>query len=146
MDLHNQVDIAANRLTRRGHPVDCRPNQAFEGHVLEAGRQRVEFDRGEAFSRRFLGARVDLLGRAAAHQQVQADLIAALAAQQLPDRRLEALAFEVPQGDVHRADRAADDVAAKRRQAIQVLPVVFDPHRILADEILGKRLHHLVDG
>ena len=43
----------------------------------------------------------DLLGGAAAHQQVQADLVAAATAEQLPDRRLEVLRLDVPEGDVH---------------------------------------------
>src|SRR5207302_11478610 len=88
---------------------------------------------------------MDVPGRTAAHQEVQAHLVAAAAAEQLPDRRLQPLALEVPERDVDRADRAADDVPAERGHPVEVLPVVLDAHRVLADEVWREALHDLID-
>src|SRR5204862_7871787 len=66
--------------------------------------------------------------------------------EQLPDRDLQALALEVPERDVDRADGARDDVPPEGRQAVEVLPVVLDPHGVLADQVWREGLDDLVDG
>ena len=74
---------------------------------------------------------------------VDEDTLAALAAEQVVDGRVERFALDVPQrhvdgGDGGHRDRAAPPVGS----AIEILPDVFDLERIAADEagkhVLGR--------
>ena len=69
--------------------------------------------------------------------------LAAAAAEQVVDRRVQRLALDVPKGDVHRGDGGHRDGSAPPvGAAIQVLPDVFYLRGIAADEagddVLGK--------
>ena len=80
----------------------------------------------------------DLLRRVAARPVgVEADPVAHPAAEQLVDRDAERLAEDVPQRLLDAGDGAADDhAAAPERVAVDRLPVVLDPRRVLADQVL----------
>ena len=65
-------------------------------------------------------------------------LVAGLAAEQLVDRHAEVLARDVPERDVDGAERAHDRRAAEVARAVQVLPVVLDPQRVLADQVVRE--------
>ena len=54
------------------------------------------------------------------------------------------LTGDVPQGNIDRAQRAHDRRAAEVRRAIQVLPVMFDPQRVLADQVVRELGNHLL--
>jgi hypothetical protein len=60
-------------------------------------------------------------------------------------RHLKLLALDVPQRDVDGAERAAEGRATEGPHAVEVLPVVLDPHGILADEVTAENLDDLVD-
>ena len=98
-------------------------------------RDRIELDRRETLLGGGAGVGGELLRRAAAHEQVQPDPVTILAAEEVPDRRLQVLALDVPEGDVDSADRAAQHRPAERSHAIQVLPVALDLARILAEQV-----------
>ena len=69
--------------------------------------------------------------------------LAAGAAQELVDRHAERLAEDVPEGDVDRRDGGADDLAALEvGAAVQRLPEVLDPARVLADQEAREVLEH----
>ena len=53
------------------------------------------------------------------------------------------LAGDIPEGDVDRAQRAHDGRAAEVGPAVEVLPVVLDPQRVLADQVALEGLHGL---
>ena len=76
---------------------------------------------------------------------MQADFVPAVAAEQLPDGHLKVLGFDVVEGNVDGADRAAKHCAAKGRHAVEVLPVVFDTHRVLSDEVFFENGDHALD-
>lgn len=58
-----------------------------------------------------------------------------LASEQLIDRLVERLAFDVPQGEVHRADGShRDRPPAPVDATVEVLPGVLDPVRVQADQ------------
>ena len=71
-------------------------------------------------------------------QEVQPDLVAELAAQQVPDRRAVVLALDVPQRDVDGGEGAREDVAAERPHPVERLLDVVDPERVLTDEVLPE--------
>ena len=87
-----------------------------------------------------LDALHQLLGRVAEDVVVDARLVAHLAAQQLVDRHAEVLAGDVPERDVDRAERAHDPGAAKVARAVHVLPVVLDPQRVFAHQVVRPLL------
>ena len=80
-----------------------------------------------------------LLGGLAKDVVVDTQAVARLAAQQLIDRYPEVLAGDVPEGDVDGAEGAHDGRAAKVARAVEVLPVMLDPQRVLADQV-GREL------
>ena len=71
-------------------------------------------------------------------QEVQPDLVAVLATEQVPDRGAVVLALDVPQRDVDRRQRAGQDVAAERAHPVQRLLDVVDLERVLADQVLAE--------
>ena len=79
----------------------------------------------------------DCFGRAVGDDQHGADLVAHAAAEQFPDRRLEVLALDVPQGLVDGGDGAADGHAAHRQGAVEREIVVLDAERVLTDKALA---------
>ena len=108
-----------------------------------SGAQRVELDRRESLLERLAGALEDLLRAVALErkQQVEADLVPELAAEEVPDRRAVVLALDVPQGDVDRRKGARQDVAAERPHPVERLLDVVDPEGVLADEVLAELVH-----
>ena len=89
---------------------------------------------GHALDQGFPGVAKDVVVDAAA--------VAHAAAQQLVDGNLEVLAGDVPERDVNGAERAHHRRAAEVAPAVHVLPVVFDPQRVLAHQVAA----HLLDG
>src|SRR5688500_12576548 len=75
---------------------------------------------------------------------MEADFVAAFAANELPDGDLEVLGLEVPEGDVYGADRAGEDGAAEGGDAVEVLPMVLGAEGVLADEVAAEGLDYLV--
>src|SRR5204863_3369607 len=86
---------------------------------------------------RALRVRDQLVERLAVDVHVAADLLAGLAAEQRVDRLAAVLAGDVPERDVDRPERAADRRAHEMAVAVEVLPVVLDPERVLADQVAG---------
>ena len=79
---------------------------------------------------------------------VEADTVTHLAAQQVPDRRVQGLALQVPErqldaGDGARADHARHAVALRGGE--QLLPDPLDQERVLTDDqrlqVLDRGLH-----
>ena len=69
---------------------------------------------------------------------VDADSVAGRAAEQVVDRHAEHLALDVPERHVDAArDRRLDRAAAIEGAAMDRLPVVHDPRRILADQVVA---------
>ena len=66
---------------------------------------------------------------------VDTRFVAHLAAEKLVGRDTEMFAGDVPEGDVDRAERAHDGGAAEVAPAVEVLPVVLDAERVLADQV-----------
>jgi hypothetical protein len=77
--------------------------------------------------------------------RVDPDPVAGGAAEQLVDGCVEVLAGDVPQRLVHAGERGHEDRAAPEEgRAVDVLPVVLDAERVLADQVvadLGDRGH-----
>ena len=90
----------------------------------------------EAYSLRYLGyfdERRDLLAMADI-VRVADDPIAHAATKQIGDRDAERLAFDVPERDIDRGDRRGQDALGREEStAIEQLPEVLDPRRVLAD-------------
>ena len=91
------------------------------------------------------GVEVVLWG-AASREQVQANFVADVAAQQLPHRHLEVLALDVPEGDIHGRDGSHDGRTPEGSHAVEVLPVVFDAEGILADEVFFEDIDDALHG
>src|SRR5207302_4075976 len=151
VDLDAQVDIVADRLAELAHGVD---RLAHLGRVrLEVGalarlvaERREMADGGEAARLRGATALHQAVDRLAQHVVVDACLVARFAAEQRVDGHAEVLAGDVPQGDVDSAQRAHDRRAAEVRGSVQVLPVVLDTQRILADQVVREFGNDLLGG
>ena len=77
---------------------------------------------------------------------MEADLIAGVAAEEIPDRCVEAFAFDVPQCNVDGADCAGQRGAAEGSHSVHVLPVMLDARRIFADEVVATLLGDSIGG
>jgi hypothetical protein len=74
----------------------------------------------------------------AAVVRVADDPVSDQAAEQLVGRDAELLAPNVPERDVHRGQRRADDVAGREKAApVHQLPEVLDPAGVFADDLLA---------
>src|SRR5918912_58473 len=62
-------------------------------------------------------------------------------AEELVDGGAEVLAGDVPEGDVDGAEGAHDGGAAEVGGAVEVLPVVLDAERVLADQVAAEFAH-----
>ena len=108
------------------------------------GLERAELERAPSCLDQANARLGDLLRRLAARAVgVEPHPVAHPAAEQLVDRDAERLAEDVPQRLLDAGDGAADDdPAAPERVAVDGLPVVLDPRRILPDQVLRD----VVDG
>ena len=150
VDLEDDVDVFSCTFTHGGDIVDGVGDESFERHALEAVGQRVGLDRGPTFFSRFFRRHVQALSfftpvvrerefcrLPRSHQEVEADFVAGVSAEEVPDRRVETLALDVPKSDVDCADCTGKSGAAERAHAVHVLPVMFDAGRIFADEVIA---------
>src|SRR5438105_4235522 len=88
-----------------------------------------------AFDQLVDGARQDVV--------VDARFVPRLATQERIHRDAKVLASDVPERNIDGAEGAHDRRAAEMHRAIEVLPVVLDPQRILTDEVQRELLDHL---
>ena len=137
--------IGAGAFAGSGDNFDGVLNEARLRLILIPARKRIEFDRGKPLGNRGFGIVVHRFRRGAASEQVQADFVAAVAAEQFPDGHLKVFAFDVVEGNVDGTDRAAKRCAAKGRHAVEVLPMVFDTQRILSGEVFFEDGNHALD-
>ena len=151
VNLDAQVHLVADRLAIPAHPVDGRVHLA--GMRLEVGdvRRLVQEwrempHRREAALLGVTTALHQLLGRLTEDVAIDSGLVAAAPAHQLVARHAKMLAGDIPQRDIDGAQCAHDGSAAKVAPSIQILPVVLDPQRILADEVAGELLDGLLRG
>ena len=110
-------------------------------------RVRMEIDRIELHRRKSLSHRRfcrlhHCLRRRAPLHSTEADLISAAPSKQLPHRHLKLLSLDVPERHIDSADGAGQNVASERTHTIEMLPVMFDSHRILTDEVILEGSHH----
>ena len=147
VDLNAQVHLVAGGFAVEPHGL---------GRVLDLVDVRLEIDhvallvqegREVADGGIALGARVGhalYQGFAGVAQDVVVDAaaVAHVSAEELVDGYFEVLAGNVPEGDVDGAERAHDRGAAEMAPAVHVLPVVLDPHRVLAHQVAA----HFFDG
>ena len=102
----------------------------------------IHLHRGEAARDAVLRRLRDLARPVAADPGIDADAVAALAAEQLMHRHTQRLALDVPQRLVDAGERAhVHAAAAIEPAAIQHRPVILDLVRVLADQIVGQFLH-----
>ena len=109
-----------------------------------AGDADLNADMAIAPGHRRPGVLLDFLDRTPLDVGVQGSGEAALATEQLINWHAEMFARHVPQGDVDCAQSAHDRRATEVALAIQVLPVMFDPQRVLADEVVREFGNHLL--
>ena len=109
------------------------------------GAERVELERLETLGQHRLGGFEKGLRRtlgAIPAIGVAEHAVAHLAAEQLMDRHAEALAQDVPAGDLDRRDHRAVDMAAVERDAVQhALGQRVDAARVLADGEMLELVH-----
>src|SRR5690606_40086179 len=81
-------------------------------------------------------------GRPGENRRVALDVIPRLAAEKLPDGHVERLAFQVPKGDVERAERMQLLAAGRIEVAAHhALPMMLDPEGVETDEHPRAFLH-----
>ena len=138
MHLNDEIQIRSAAFARRGDESACGFDESIHRHILKTADERVEFQCGEAFFDSGLCGIKHRLWRIPAAEEMQADFIAAVSAEQLPNRHAEMFALDIPQRDVHCTDSTAQRSATERPHAVEILPVVFNPQRVLAEEIFLK--------
>ena len=140
VDVDQDVDIVADCF-----PHCCDRGDRLVGRVVDgAGDRAVQLVRVVSLLDEGRGAAALFFRRQVAGHRtsVHVDLVVNFAAQQLVDRHPERFAFDVPQGDVNRADGCHDVGAApEQRSAEHVLPVALDVQGVFADEVFGAVAH-----
>ena len=131
-DLRHRVHRRIHRARTVNHP-----------HFLTA----VEFEGIKPHPAQRLNSGNDLSRSVSSHPAVGFDFIAHQATQQLPDRRIQRLPFDVPQRLVNTGDRAHQDrSAAIKAGAVHDLPQIVDPRRILANQIVPQLMYRRLHG
>ena len=122
------------RQVAQGHQVGLDGRVAALQHLLGQAPQVVAALAGRQTQQ--VGVAV---ARGAAMRPVEAQLVAQLAAQQLPDGRVQGLAANVPQGGVDaRHGLPGDAAAVSRAGRRQVPPDGLHLHRVAADDEVGQ--------
>ena len=175
MVLHDDVHVGAHGFPDSRHTVhhhlDLRGRQEARAvfiiqtvSVCWAEGEEVDFDAVIAFSHRFFGVLhivgqlIRVMGSAQFHTVpahiaptelelagVSAQVVPALAAQQLVDGRVERLTLDVPQGDVQSGDAGKDHGAAvlpPEGGFVELVPDDLVVQRVHADDQLGKIPDH----
>ena len=145
VDFDAQVHLVADELAVLPHGVDGGADLARVGfeiwplvRLVEEGREVPHG--GESRVAGLRDAAQQLFTGVAEDVRIDARAVAHLSAEQLVDRRLEMLAGDVPQGDVDGADGCHDRRAAEGAPAVEILPVMLDPQRVLAHQVAGELL------
>ena len=145
MDLEAEVDLAADRLADRADDLDGAADHRRWGLPLEAREHRRRPQRGVARLDLLPGALRELSDGAPPDVREHPDPVSALPAEQLVDWLVSYLAEDVPECDVDRAHRRAEDRAHEVSVSGDDLEVVLDPGGILADVVLGQLFDRVVD-
>ena len=95
VDFHDEIHIGSGGFAGSGDDFDGGLNDARLRTVLVSACDRIKFDRGKAFGNGGFCIFIHLFGCGAAREQVQANFVAAVAAEQFPDRDLKVFAFDV---------------------------------------------------
>jgi len=148
VDLDAEVHRVADRRAILAHRLDRVADLGRVGREVGpvarvVGERGQVADGGEALGLGIEAPPHQRLARAAEDVVVDAGLVARGAAEELVGRDAEVLARDVPEGDVERGERAHDRRAPEVGPAVEVLPVVLDPQRILAEQVALEGLHRL---
>src|SRR5580692_11738721 len=133
MEFENEIDVSPGGFACCGHSLSDFMDQLGEGHVSGRHGDRIKFDRGKSLIHplRYFGG--DRFGpEITEDQQMQAYAVPAAATEQIPDRRLVKLPLDVPQGNIYGTQRCAKHRASERPHAVEMLPMMLDAARILA--------------
>ena len=139
-DVKDEVDVIADRLARGLDELDLRVDVLLEAAPAKLDRRvALLFPLHRLFLRLCLGVGHEN-GRVAAH------LVAVLPAEKLPDRLVECLAENIPDGDVdtaHRLDRGTV-VAVEVAVQVHVVPNLLVVERIAPDHDVREPLARAV--
>jgi len=149
MDLDQQIDLRADRLTDGANGLDHLPLGVTRDVGTPGPWKRVELERGEPARHRLLrlrGVRVRGLGARVPAVRVDADPLAAWPTEQAHHRHAQALARQVPERLLEPADRAPEVHGAALPREVVVCPVreVADLTGVAPDEI-ARELSYVGD-
>lgn len=140
-----EIDRVADRLADRRDDRHRLADRATTRPLLPTRQERGRAQRRVAALDCGAGARREGGGGIADHVGEDAHPLAHLTAEQRGDRLVDRLAEDVPEGDVDRAERRAEDRAAEVRVARDRLEVVRDQARIAPDVIVREIVDRLID-
>ena len=147
VDFDAEVDAIANGFAQRTDAAHGFVGPLGVGLVqVVVGCKGREAEGGEALLHLGQAIGDECVERIAADVHVAADLVAGFAAHQVVDRHVEALALDVPEGDVNGRERSLDDRPHKVRRAVQPLVVMLDAGGVLANEGRGHGFEHGLGG
>src|SRR5262249_40394116 len=151
VEVDRQANLRPDRLAHLAEPVrtDVDRLHRLEGLLLEFVRVRAlagaEAQALPALRDPLLclGDALRAVQRVGRRRREAGYRVAAGAPEQLVHRNAERLPQDVPQGDVDGGDDGPEDLAAfEIRGAVERLPEMLDPPRVLADQELPKMIEH----
>jgi hypothetical protein len=108
MEFENEVDVSTGGFACCSHSLGDFMHQLRERHVSGHHRDRIELYCGKSLIHPLAYLGCDRFRpEITEDQQMQTYAVPAVAAEQIPDRRLIMLPFDVPQDDVYRTHRCA---------------------------------------
>ena len=98
VDFHDEIYIGSGSFAGSGDDFDGVLYDARLRLVLVSACDGIKFDGGKAFGNGGFCVFIHFFGCGSAREQVQANFVAAVAAEEFPDRDLEVFAFDVVTG------------------------------------------------
>jgi hypothetical protein len=146
--VDENLDVGSDRLAHRLHALRILPDRIHD-RTLVLVLERLACDRHleppETVGDPLLRGRCQLLAVEKAESECRVDRHAlARTAKQLPDRKAERLALDVPEREIDRGERVRGiaGLTARHDGPVDLLPDAFGEQRIVADEV---RRDHTVD-
>ena len=147
------ISIQRSTSLPHGFPIACYPIDGLFDFchvcfVIGLVPRRIEERSQVAHCRKsaFFGLAASVhqfFGSLAEYMVIDAGEVAASSAQKLATRQIQRFSQNIPECDVDRTERPHNCGASKMGPPIEILPVVLDLSRVLADEITLEGLHGL---
>ncbi|CNU89867.1 Uncharacterised protein [Salmonella enterica subsp. enterica serovar Bovismorbificans] len=141
VEIEPKLNFTAKSFADLRHGIDRRIHRTGvinHAHLFTA----VQLEGVKTNTAQFFNTVNDVCRTIAAHPAIGLDFVAHQAAHELPDRRIQHLAFDIPQCLVNTGDGAHHNrAAAIKTGPVHYLPQVVDTRRIFPYQVVGKLMY-----